>query len=76
MYTFLNTCFQEDEAGVTPLIKVWDWSRVDRHGNPQCVRTSRAVPSHMYPTQATALAVHDNKVSLKINKLLFIVIVF
>ncbi|XP_052743338.1 vacuolar protein sorting-associated protein 11 homolog [Bicyclus anynana] len=51
----------EDEAGVTPLIKVWDWSRVDRHGNPKCVRTSRAVPSHMYPTQATALAVHDNK---------------
>ncbi|XP_047535225.1 vacuolar protein sorting-associated protein 11 homolog [Vanessa atalanta] len=51
----------ENEAGVTPLIKVWDWSRVDRHGNPQCVRTSRAVPSHMYPTQATALAVHDNK---------------
>ncbi|CAH0720431.1 unnamed protein product, partial [Brenthis ino] len=51
----------EDEAGVTPLIKVWDWSRVDRHGNPQCVRTSRAVPSHMYPTQATSLAVHDNK---------------
>ncbi|XP_034834657.1 vacuolar protein sorting-associated protein 11 homolog [Maniola hyperantus] len=51
----------EDEAGVTPLIKVWDWSRMDRHGNPKCVRTSRAVPSHMYPTQATALAVHDNK---------------
>ncbi|CAH4030160.1 unnamed protein product [Pieris brassicae] len=51
----------EDETGVTPLIKVWDWSRVDRHGNPKCVRTSRAVPSHMFPTPATALAVHDNK---------------
>ncbi|CAK1555893.1 unnamed protein product [Leptosia nina] len=51
----------EDEAGVTPLIKVWDWSRVDRHGNPKCVKTSRAVPSHMFPTPATALAVHENK---------------
>ncbi|CAG9564964.1 unnamed protein product [Danaus chrysippus] len=51
----------EDEAGVTPLIKVWDWSRVDRHGNPQCVRTARAMPSHGHNVQATALAVHDNK---------------
>ncbi|XP_041982097.1 vacuolar protein sorting-associated protein 11 homolog [Aricia agestis] len=51
----------DDEAGTNPLIKVWDWSRVDKHGNPKCVRTSRAVPSHMYPTAATALAVHDNK---------------
>lgn len=51
----------EDEAGVNPLIKVWDWSRSDRHGNPTCARVSRAVPSHMRPTPATALAVHDNK---------------
>ncbi|KAI5637569.1 hypothetical protein NE865_09702 [Phthorimaea operculella] len=51
----------DDEAGVNPLIKVWDWSRSDRHGNPICVRMSRAVPSHMRPTPATALAIHDNK---------------
>ncbi|XP_026736012.1 vacuolar protein sorting-associated protein 11 homolog [Trichoplusia ni] len=51
----------EDEAGVNPLIRVWDWSRSDRHGNPTCTRVSRAVPSHMRPTPATALAVHDNK---------------
>ncbi|XP_072944579.1 vacuolar protein sorting-associated protein 11 homolog [Epargyreus clarus] len=51
----------DDEAGVTPLVKVWDWSRTDRHGNPQCARVSRAVPSHMRPTPATALAVHENK---------------
>lgn len=51
----------DDEAGVNPLIKVWDWSRSDRHGNPTCTRVSRAVPSHMRPTPATALAVHDNK---------------
>ncbi|XP_075980170.1 vacuolar protein sorting 11 [Anticarsia gemmatalis] len=52
----------DDEAGVNPLIKVWDLSRNDRHGNPTCARVSRAVPSnHMRPTPATALAVHDNK---------------
>ncbi|KAM3965678.1 vacuolar protein sorting 11 isoform 2-T2 [Aphomia sociella] len=51
----------DDEAGVNPLIKVWDWSRTDRHGNPKCVRVCRAVPSHMRPTPATALAVHENK---------------
>ncbi|XP_059057678.1 vacuolar protein sorting-associated protein 11 homolog [Achroia grisella] len=51
----------DDEAGVNPLIKVWDWSRTDRHGNPKCVRVCRAVPSHMRPTPATALAVNDNK---------------
>ncbi|XP_028167464.1 vacuolar protein sorting-associated protein 11 homolog [Ostrinia furnacalis] len=51
----------DDESGVNPLIKVWDWSRSDRHGNPTCVRVSRAVPSHMRPTPATALQVHDNK---------------
>ncbi|XP_063625804.1 vacuolar protein sorting-associated protein 11 homolog [Cydia splendana] len=50
----------EDEAGA-PLVKVWDWSRRDRHDNPTCVRVSRAVPSHMRATPATALAVHDNK---------------
>ncbi|KAI8439251.1 hypothetical protein MSG28_013090 [Choristoneura fumiferana] len=51
----------DDEAGTNPLIKVWDWGRKDRHGNPICVRMSRAVPSHMRPTPATALAVHENK---------------
>ncbi|XP_053611188.1 vacuolar protein sorting-associated protein 11 homolog [Plodia interpunctella] len=51
----------DDEAGVNPMIKVWDWSRMDRHGNPKCVRVCRAVPSHMHPTPATALAVHENK---------------
>ncbi|CAB3246901.1 unnamed protein product [Arctia plantaginis] len=51
----------DDEAGVNPLIKVWDWSRSDRHGNPTLARVSRAVPSHMRPTPATALAVHENK---------------
>lgn len=44
------------------MIKVWDWSRSDRHGNPTLARVSRAVPSHMRPTPATALAVTDTKV--------------
>ncbi|CAK1586787.1 unnamed protein product [Parnassius mnemosyne] len=47
----------EDEPGMNPLIKVWDWSRNDRH--PSCSYLSRAVPSHMRPTLATALAVHN-----------------
>ncbi|KAJ8712181.1 hypothetical protein PYW07_005023 [Mythimna separata] len=57
----------DDEAGVNPLIKVWDWSRSDRHGNPTCARVSRAVPSHMRPTPATALAVHENKSLLAVG---------
>ncbi|KAG6447658.1 hypothetical protein O3G_MSEX005084 [Manduca sexta] len=51
----------DDEPCVNPLIKVWDWSRTDRHKNPMCLRVSRAVPSNLQPTPATALAVNDNK---------------
>ncbi|XP_013140949.1 PREDICTED: vacuolar protein sorting-associated protein 11 homolog [Papilio polytes] len=39
------------------MIKVWDWSRNDR--DPTCTRVSRAVPSHLRATPATALAVHN-----------------
>ncbi|KAJ0174764.1 hypothetical protein K1T71_009872 [Dendrolimus kikuchii] len=51
----------EDGPSVNPQIKVWDWSRTDRHKNLLCVKVLPAVPSHMRPTPATALAVHDNK---------------
>ncbi|KAG7312382.1 hypothetical protein JYU34_001870 [Plutella xylostella] len=51
----------DDEPVVNPMLKVWDWSRTARHGGPACVRASRAVPSHMRATPATALAVHQNK---------------
>ncbi|XP_048481068.1 vacuolar protein sorting-associated protein 11 homolog isoform X1 [Plutella xylostella] len=43
------------------MLKVWDWSRTARHGGLACVLASRAVPSHMRATPATALAVHQNK---------------
>ncbi|CAG2067029.1 unnamed protein product, partial [Timema podura] len=52
------TC-QEDEPGVNPLIKVWNLEKQDKHGNPTCVRISRAIPNNK-PTPATALCVHDN----------------
>ncbi|KPJ02358.1 Vacuolar protein sorting-associated protein 11-like [Papilio xuthus] len=46
-----------DDPGINPFIKVWDWSRSDR--DPTCTRVSRAVPSHLRATPATALAVHN-----------------
>lgn len=57
----------EDEEGVNPFIKVWDWSRTDRHGNPILAHISRAVPSHLRPTMSSALAIHENKSLLAVG---------
>nr|CAD7588133.1 unnamed protein product [Timema genevievae] len=58
-HTALIVTIGEDEPGVNPLIKVWNLEKQDKHGNPTCVRISRAIPNNK-PTPATALCVHDN----------------
>ncbi|XP_012258670.2 vacuolar protein sorting-associated protein 11 homolog [Athalia rosae] len=54
--TYLFT-IGEDEPGCNPTIKVWNLSKPDKHGNPTCVRISRAVPGYR-AVPATALCVH------------------
>nr|CAD7202335.1 unnamed protein product [Timema douglasi] len=58
-HTALIVTIGEDEPGVNPLIKVWNLEKQDKHGNPTCVRISRAIPNNK-PTPATALCVHEN----------------
>nr|CAD7409648.1 unnamed protein product [Timema poppensis] len=58
-HTALIVTIGEDEPGVNPLIKVWNLEKHDKHGNPTCVRISRAIPNNK-PTPATALCVHEN----------------
>ena len=38
---------------------MWNLDKVDKHGNPLCIRISRAIPNNK-PVQASALAVHEN----------------
>ncbi|XP_046752959.1 vacuolar protein sorting-associated protein 11 homolog isoform X2 [Diprion similis] len=55
--TFLFT-IGEDEPGCNPTIKVWNLSKLDKHGNPTCVRISRAIPGYR-AVPASALCVHS-----------------
>ncbi|XP_046409664.1 vacuolar protein sorting-associated protein 11 homolog isoform X1 [Neodiprion fabricii] len=55
--TFLFT-IGEDEPGCNPTIKVWNLAKLDKHGNPTCVRISRAVPGYR-AVPASALCVHS-----------------
>ncbi|XP_076626733.1 vacuolar protein sorting 11 [Colletes latitarsis] len=49
----------EDEKGCNPTIKVWNLTKLDKHGNPTCIRISRAIPGYR-AVPATALYVHSN----------------
>lgn len=49
----------EDEEGINPLIKVWNFDKLDRTGNPSCSRIVRAIPGNR-PTKVTCLTVHEN----------------
>lgn len=51
--------FQRDEAGINPLIKVWDTSRYDKNGMPYCHRITRAIPGNR-PVNASALCVQES----------------
>ncbi|XP_076642334.1 vacuolar protein sorting 11 [Halictus rubicundus] len=56
--TFLFT-IGEDDLGCNPTIKVWNLAKLDKQGNPTCVRISRAIPSNR-GVPATALYVHTS----------------
>ncbi|XP_066597141.1 vacuolar protein sorting-associated protein 11 homolog [Prorops nasuta] len=56
--TYLFT-IGEDEPGCNPTIKVWNLAKPDKHGNPTCIRISRAIPSYK-AVPATALCVHSS----------------
>ncbi|XP_066259666.1 vacuolar protein sorting-associated protein 11 homolog [Euwallacea similis] len=49
-----------DEAGINPLIKVWDTSKLDKNKTPFCQRVTRAVPGP-FAVQVSTLTVHDNQ---------------
>jgi hypothetical protein len=49
----------EDEEGINPLVKVWNFDKIDRTGNPSCSRIVRAIPGNR-PTKVTCLTVHEN----------------
>lgn len=48
-----------DEAGINPVIKVWNQDKQDMHGEPLCVRTARAVIG-IKPASVCAFRVNDN----------------
>ncbi|XP_071958560.1 vacuolar protein sorting-associated protein 11 homolog isoform X2 [Antedon mediterranea] len=50
----------QDESGINPVIKVWNFDKVDRMGIPKCSRITRALPGTMNPSRVTALSVSDN----------------
>ncbi|XP_033108411.1 vacuolar protein sorting-associated protein 11 homolog isoform X2 [Anneissia japonica] len=50
----------QDESGINPVIKVWNFDKVDKMGIPKCSRITRALPGTMNPSRVTALSVSDN----------------
>eukprot|EP00918_Siedleckia_nematoides_P018931 GHVU01040411.1.p1 GENE.GHVU01040411.1~~GHVU01040411.1.p1 ORF type:complete len:904 (-),score=100.20 GHVU01040411.1:521-3232(-) len=48
----------EDEQGINPIIRVWNMEKIDRHGNPSCVRSFSVAQAR--PSQVTCIAVHEN----------------
>lgn len=48
----------EDEVGVNPLLKVWNMEKLDKNGNPVCVRVTRLSPGHK-AVQPSCICVHE-----------------
>lgn len=48
----------EDEQGVNPIIRVWNMDKMDRHGNPNCVRSFSVAQARA--SSVTCIAVHEN----------------
>lgn len=48
----------EDEVGVNPLLKVWNTDKLDKNGNPTCVRVTRLAPNHK-AVRPTCVCVHE-----------------
>ncbi|CAM1311822.1 VPS11 (predicted), partial [Pycnogonum litorale] len=56
----------EDEPGINPLVKIWNLDKMDKNGNPMCIRIIRAIPGNV-PTSVTVLAVQENLLSMAIG---------
>ncbi|XP_076184053.1 vacuolar protein sorting 11 [Ptiloglossa arizonensis] len=56
--TFLFT-IGEDEPGCNPTLKVWNLAKLNKHGNPTCVRISRAISGYK-AVPATTMCVHTS----------------
>ncbi|XP_065898178.1 vacuolar protein sorting-associated protein 11 homolog [Dysidea avara] len=50
----------EDEETINPQIKVWDWDKADKMGNPRCARIIRANPSANKTISVHTFCVHEN----------------
>lgn len=50
----------QDEAGINPVIKVWNLDKKDKSGNPSCTRITRALPGSNATANVTAIAVSEN----------------
>nr|XP_054754971.1 vacuolar protein sorting-associated protein 11 homolog isoform X1 [Lytechinus pictus] len=50
----------QDEAGINPVIKVWNLDKRDKSNNPSCSRITRALPGSNVTANVTAIAVSEN----------------
>ena len=49
----------QDEEGINPMVKVWNFDKLDRDGNPTCVRLFRALVGNK-ALNVSCIAVHEN----------------
>lgn len=50
----------EDEETINPQIKVWDWDKMEKTGNPRCSKVIRANSSPNKTISVHAFCVHEN----------------
>lgn len=56
----------QDEEGINPIVKVWNFDKLDRAGLPTCVRLFRALVGNKV-LHVTCIAVHENFCQLAIG---------
>lgn len=49
----------QDEEGINPMVKVWNFDKLDKVGNAMCVRMFRAIVGNK-AVQVSCIAVHEN----------------
>lgn len=55
---------QADEEGIAPLVKVWNYDKVDRGGAPQLMRTIRVTRNRPVPVSAVAASEDLNNIAV------------
>ncbi|EDO40102.1 predicted protein, partial [Nematostella vectensis] len=56
----------EDEAGINPLVRVWNLDKPDKLGNPVCCQMLRAIPGNK-PVAVSCLAVLENLTQMAVG---------